>query len=89
MKENISGKLSRILAGMDKDKFKASTEAVTEFLNSEEGKRFKASLTEADKNAILEKFMNMDTDAAAKKLKDTDVSHIGGLSAADIINKIK
>ena len=89
MKENIGDKLSRMLSGLDKNKLKNSADAVSKLLSSEEGQRLKNSLSESDKKAILEKFMSLDTNEVNEKLKNADPSQLNGMSAQDIINKLK
>lgn len=89
MKENIGDKLSRMLSGLDKNKLKSSADAVSKLLSSEEGQRLKNSLSESDKKAILEKFMSLDTSEVNAKLKNADPSQLNGMSADDIMKKLK
>lgn len=84
MQENINEKLLGILSGS-----KIKSDDIARFLASEEGQKLKNSLSDADKNKILKTFMQMDTKEIGKKLKNADLSGLSGMSASDIINKLK
>lgn len=89
MDQNMNDKLKKILSGMGSDKLKNSADMVTQFMKTPEGQKLKNSLSEADKKAILEKFMKMDTKKASDTLKNADLSNLGGMSVDEIIKKLK
>lgn len=86
---NMNDKLKKILSGMGSDKLKNSADMVNEFLKTPEGQKLKNSMTEADKKAILEKFMKLDTKKASDSLKNADLSSLNGMSVDDIMRKLK
>ncbi|MBO5059553.1 MAG: hypothetical protein J6C82_01385 [Clostridia bacterium] len=89
MKENISDKLTRMLSGVDGNKLKISADAVSKLLATPEGQRFKNSLSESDKKALIEKFMSLDANEVSEKLKNADMSKLGNMSAEDIMKKLR
>lgn len=89
MDSNMNDKLKRILSGIGSDKLKNSADMVTEFMKTPEGQKLKNSLTDADKKAILEKFMKLDTKKASESLKNADLSSLNGMSVDDIMKKLK
>lgn len=89
MDSNMNDKLKRILSGIGSDKLKNSADMVTEFMKTPEGQKLKNSLTDADKKAILEKFMKLDTKKASESLKNADLSSLNGMSVDDIMRKLK
>lgn len=84
MQENINEKLLGILSGS-----KVKSDDIAKFLSSAEGQKLKNSLSENDKKEILKKFMNMDAAEVQRKLKNADLSGLSGMSAGDIMNKLK
>ena len=86
--DNVNAKLKSILSGMGSNKLKNSADMVSEFLKTPEGQKLKNSLTEADKKAILEKFMSLDPKKASDTLKNVDLSKLGSMSADDIMKKM-
>lgn len=84
MQENINEKLLGILSGS-----KIKSDDIAKFLSSSEGQKLKNSLSEKDKNAIIKRFMQMDSNEVRKKLKNADLSGLSGMSAGDILNKLK
>ena len=89
MDSNMNDKLKKILSGMGSDKLKNSADVVTEFMKTPEGQKLKNSLSEADKKAILEKFMKLDPKKASDSLKNADLSSLGSMSVDDIMKKLK
>ncbi len=89
MDQNMNDKLKKILSGMGSDKLKNSADMVTEFMKTPEGQKLKNSLSDADKKAILEKFMKLDTKKASDSLKNADLSSLGGMSVDEIMKKLK
>ena len=88
MDNNINSKLKSILSGVGGNKLKNSANMVSEFLKTPDGQKLKNSLTEADKKAILEKFMSLDPDKASKTLENADVKNLSGLSVDEILKKL-
>ena len=74
---------------MGSDKLKNSADMVNEFMKTPEGQRLKNSLSDADKEAILKKFMQLDTKKASDSLKNADLSSLNGMSVDDIMRKLK
>lgn len=89
MEENINSKLKSILSKVGTDKLKNSADMVSEFLSTPDGRRLKNSLTEHDKQAILEKFLKMDPKKASEALENTNVSGIKGMSYDEIVRRLK
>ena len=74
---------------MGSDKLKNSADMVSQFMKTPEGQKLKNSLSDADKKAILEKFMKLDTKKASESLKNADLSSLNGMSVDDIMRKLK
>lgn len=89
MGENMNEKLKKILSGMGSDKLKNSADIASKFLSTKEGQKLKNSLTDADKKAILEKFMSLDSEKARESLKNADLSNLSGMSVDEILKKLK
>ncbi len=89
MEQNMNDKLKRILSGMGSDKLKNSADMVTKFMATPEGQKLKNSLSDADKKAILEKFMKLDAKKASDSLKNADLSNLSGMSVDEIMKKLK
>ena len=89
MGENMNEKLKKILSGMGSDKLKNSADMASKFLSTKEGQKLKNSLTDADKKAILEKFMSLDSEKARESLKNADLSNLSGMSVDEILKKLK
>ena len=89
MDSNMNDKLKKILSGMGSDKLKNSADMVTQFMKTPEGQKLKNSLSDADKKAILEKFMKLDTKKASDSLKNADLSNLSGMSVDEIMRKLK
>ena len=85
----MNDKLKKILSGMGSDKLKNSADMVTQFMKTPEGQKLKNSLSDADKKAILEKFMKLDTKKASDSLKNADLSNLSGMSVDEIMRKLK
>ncbi len=89
MDSNMNDKLKNILSGIGSDKLKNSADMVTKFMKTPEGQKLKNSLSEADKKAILDKFMQLDTKKASDSLKNADLSSLGNMSVDEIMKKLK
>ena len=89
MGENMNEKLKKILSGMGSDKLKNSADIASKFLSTKEGQKLKNSLTDADKKAILEKFMSLDSDKAKSALQNADLSGLDAGKIEEILKKLK
>ena len=89
MDQNMNDKIKKILSGMGSDKLKNSQDMVTKFMATPEGQKLKNSLSDADKKAILEKFMKLDSKKASDSLKNIDLSNLSGMSVDEIMKKLK
>ena len=87
MEENIKAKLSKILSGLGGEKGK--TAQISDFLNSNQGKKLVESLSETDKKAIMQKFLSMDAKEIGEKLKKFNSSSIGNITAEDVRKKLR
>ena len=85
----MNDKIKKILSGMGSDKLKNSQDMVTKFMATPEGQKLKNSLSDADKKAILEKFMKLDSKKASDSLKNIDLSNLSGMSVDEIMKKLK
>jgi len=86
---SIEKKLKDVLSGLDSKKINESKRSIEELLKTEHGKRIVDSLSGVDKNKVMELFMKMDSEEIKKKLNQADLSKLSGISANDIINKLK
>ena len=89
MDGNINSKLLKLLSGADADKLKRSAGTISKFLASKEGQKLKNSLSQKDKEEILERFMKMDIKDAEEKLKNVDNEMLGKMSVDDILKKLR
>ena len=89
MNENINSKLLKLLSGADADKLKRAAGTISKFLASKEGQKLKNSLSQKDKEEILERFMKMDIKDAEEKLKNVDNEMLGKMSVDDILKKLR
>ena len=89
MGENMNEKLKKILSGMGSDKLKNSADIASKFLSTKEGQKLKESLSDADKKAILERFMSLDADKAKEALKNTNLSGVDSEKIAEMLKKLK
>ncbi len=89
MGENMNEKLKKILSGMGSDKLKNSADIASKFLSTKEGQKLKDSLTDADKKAILDKFMSLDSNKARSALQNADLSGLDAAKIEQILKKLK
>lgn len=82
MKDNVNKKLEALLS----DK---SAAQIKRFAESAEGQKLKQQLAGADKNKLVEEFLKMDTAELKKKLASADLSGLSGLSAEQIMKKLR
>ena len=89
MSENMNEKLKKILSGIGSDKLKNSAEMASTFLSTKEGQKLKESLSDADKKAILERFMSLDNKTSSEAFKNADLSGINSEKIAEMLKKLK
>ena len=84
MNNNINEKLKSVLSGQ-----KSSYEPVMRLLSSPEGKELINSLSPQEKKAIMDKFMSLDKKTIGECMKNFNPSSLSGMSAQDILNKLR
>lgn len=89
MGENINEKLKKILSQAGSDKLKNSADIASKFLSTKEGQKLKNSLSDSDKKAILEKFMQLDPQKAGDSLKNVDFSKLDAGKIEEILKKLR
>lgn len=89
MNNNINKKLESLLSGMNEGALKNSRQGIEQILNSPKCKKLANEMSDADKNKIINMFMNMDNDEIKRKLKNVKMSDLSKISADDIINRLK
>ncbi|MBQ7794887.1 MAG: hypothetical protein IJ366_10280 [Clostridia bacterium] len=82
MKDDIKGKLSGLLSGID-----ANT--VKKFLDNGGMEKLNSSLSEEDKKRLTSEVMKMDSEEIKKKLQGVDLSGLKNLDIDSIIKKMK
>ena len=86
MDNNINGKLKSIIGGGN---LKGNIEPVMKLLTSPEGQKLMNSLSPQEKKAIIDRFMSLDKATVEKSLKGFNPSMLSGMSAQDILNKLR
>ncbi|GEM_PF-3562196 len=89
MNKDVSKKLGDILKGVDTRKISESKKTVENLLRTPEGQKLQKQLDGLDKDKLVESFMKMDTSEIKKKLNKADLSSLSGLSADDIMKKLR
>ena len=84
--DNINDKLKSV---MGNGNFKGNIEPVMKLLSSAEGQQLIKSLSPAEKKAIIDKFMSLDKTTAQQSLKNFNPSMLSGMTAQDILNKLR
>ena len=84
MDNSVNERLRSVLSGG-----KGSYEPVMKLLSSDEGKKLINSLSPQEKKAIIDKFMSLDKNAVGECLKNFEPSMLSGMSAQDILNKLR
>ena len=74
---------------MGNGNFKGNIEPMMKLLSSAEGQKLIKSLSPAEKKAIIERFMSLDKSTAQNSLKNFDPSKLSGMTAQDILNKLR
>ena len=80
----IEKKLKEILSGVNMSAINNS--GIERLLKSPQGKKLAQSMSEADKQNLLQKFMSMDSKDIKDKLNKADLSK---LSAEEILKKLR
>lgn len=89
MGKNVDKKLADILSSVDKGKLEKNSKAINQIINSNEGQKLKNQIGQIDKNKLIEAFSSMDSNDIKNKLSRADVSKLNGLTAEEIIRKLK
>ena len=82
MNNEVNKKLESLLSHADAEKIKS-------FAASEEGQKLKRQIGGADRNKIVEEFLKMDSEQLKKKLENANLSGLSGLSAEQILKKLR
>ena len=86
MDNNVNERLKSVLGGGN---FKGAYKPVLDLMSSPEGQKLMKSLTPAEKKAIMDRFMSLDKDTVRRSLSGFDPSMLSGMSAQDILNKLR
>ena len=90
MKNNdINKKLEDLITGLNPDVIKKSKQSIDQILRSPQGQNLANKLTGADKQKLIQSFMNMSNDEIRKKLKNVKMSDLSKLSADEILKKLR
>lgn len=85
MDNGVNSKLSGILSGLSGDK----ASELMRLVSSKEGQELVGKLSDEEKKAIIDRFMSLDKTEAQNSLKRFKSSGLSGLSAQDILNKLR
>ncbi len=88
MNSDVNKKLNDLLSGVDKTKLDAAKKSVEKFINSNDGDKLKQQLKNVDKNKLLNKFMNMDSNEMKAVLQKANLSNISPNDVSNILNKL-
>ena len=89
MANDVNKKLGDILKGIDQQKITKSKETIEKLLKTPEGKKLQQQLGTVDRDQLIKNFLQMDTQTIQKKLNQADLSALSGLSAEDILKKLR
>lgn len=89
MDNNVNDKLKNLISGASKTKLNASSEPIMKLLMSPEGQKLMKSLSPAEKKAIVDRFMSLDKSTVEKSLKNFNPSMLSGMTAKDILDKLR
>ena len=84
MDNSVNDRIKSVLSGA-----KGSYEPVMKLLSSPEGQKLINSLSQKEKKAIIDRFMSLDKNAVNESLKNFNPSMLSGMSAQDILNKLR
>lgn len=85
MDNSVNSKLQGILSGLSGNKMGE----LQRLMSSPEGQKLIKTLSPAEKKAIIDRFMSLDKAAVERSLKNFDSSGLSGLTAQDILNKLR
>ena len=85
---DINKKLEDLLAGMNPEVIKKSKQGIDKILRSPQGQDLAKNLSGADKQKLMQSFMNMSNDEIRNKLKNVKMSDLSNLSADEILKKL-
>lgn len=85
MDNGVNSRLQGILSGLSGNKMSE----LERLMSSPEGQNLIKSLSPQDKKAIIERFMSLDKSAIEKSLKNIDSASLSGMSAKDILSKLR
>lgn len=88
MNSDVNKKLNDLLSGVDKTKLDAAKKSVEKFINSNDGDKLKQQLKNVDKNKLLNKFMNMDSNEMKSVLQKANLSNFSPNDVSNILNKL-
>ena len=88
MNSDVNKKLNDLLSGVDKTKLDAAKKSVERFINSNDGDKLKQQLKNVDKNKLLNKFMNMDSNEMKAVLQKANLSNLSPNDVSNILNKL-
>ena len=81
---DIEKKLREVLSGVDMSGFNSS--GIEKLLKSPQGRKLAESISDTDKQKLLNKFMSMNSNEIKNKLNQADLSQ---LSVDDILKKLR
>ena len=85
MDNSVNSKLQSILSGLSGGKMGE----IERLMSSPEGQKLIKTLSPAEKKAIIDRFMSLDKSAVERSLKNFDSSGLSGMTAQDILNKLR
>ena len=84
MDNRVNERIKSVLSGG-----KGSYEPVMKLLSSPEGQKLINSLSAQEKKEIIDRFMRLDKKTVSESLKNFNPSMLNGMSAQDILNKLR
>lgn len=86
---DVNKKLEELLAGLNLNTANGGKSCIEKFIKSPQGQKLAGSISNVDKEKLVEKFMNMSNSEIRNKLKNADLSGMSGMSAEDIFKKLR
>ena len=87
MNNDVEKKLASLLSGINPAVLKNAN--LEKLLNSEQGKKIANSLSDKDRQKLMSAFMSMSNEEIKNKLSNTKLSELSGLSAEEILKKLR
>ncbi len=87
MNNDVEKKLASLLSGINPAVLKNAN--LEKLLNSEQGKKIAKSLSDSDRQKIVSSFMNMSNEEIKNKINKMKTSELSGLSAEEILKKLR